>query len=230
MNIIKLLDKPKVISVCSDVNTGKSMFLYNLLNDLKGYSFSLYTYGLRLEVDNSTQIFSVAELETITNSIIVVDELSSLFDLDNRKIKAKIENTLRLINHNNNILVLCGVPENFKKFISGKIDIFIYKKTTLADLINGCRVKNVLMAYKGYEMGSEVLNLPINRALLYDGKHYNTFEVKYLPEYDSKADNKQILTEKRSDSCPLKCANNVNNFVVHKNVDLEKKGFITVVN
>jgi hypothetical protein len=222
----KLFDKPKVISIVADVNQGKSMLLYNLLNDLKGFSFSLYTYGLRLKVDNATQIYSVAELETITNSVIVIDELSSLFDLDNRKIKAKIENTLRLINHNNNILILCGVPENFKKFISGKIDIFIYKKTTIADLINGCRVKNILMSYKGNEMGSEVLNLPINKALVYDGTHYSTFEVKYLPEFDTKADNKQILQEK--------CANNVLNscnktFFVHKNTDLEKKGFVTVV-
>lgn len=227
MNALKLFDKPKVISVVANINEGKSMLLYNLLTDLKDFSFSLYTYGLRLEVEGATQIFSVAELETITNSIIVVDELSSLFDLDNRKVKAKIENTLRLINHNNNILVLCGVPENFKKFISGKIDVFIFKRTTLADLINGCRVKNVLMAYKGYEMGSEVLNLPINKALMYDGQHYTTFDVKYLPEYDSKAENQQIIQEKNVPKNVSFCVHKFGE--KNKSVDLEKKGFLRVV-
>ena len=37
-----------------------------------------------------------------------------------------IENTLRLINHNNNILLLCGLPKNFKKIIAGKIDEFTF--------------------------------------------------------------------------------------------------------
>jgi len=199
MNVIKLLDKPKIIGVCADVNAGKSMLLYNIIEDLKDYKYTLYTYGLRLEVPNATQVYSVAELESIKNSIIVIDELSSLFDLDNRKVKKQIENTLRLINHNNNILILCGVPENFKKFISGKIDIMIYKKTTIADLINGCRVKNMLMNYKGMERGTEILNLDIDRALVFDGTHYTKFKVKYYEKYDSKKDNTKIL--KRSVEC-----------------------------
>ena len=105
MNTVKLFDKPKVIGICADVNQGKSMLLYNMINDLKGYHFSLYTYGLRLDVPEAIRVHSVAELEGIENSIIIIDELSSLFDLDNRKVKKQIENTLRLINHNNNILI-----------------------------------------------------------------------------------------------------------------------------
>jgi len=56
-------------------------------------------------------------------------------------------------------MILCGVPENFKKFISGKLNFIFYKKTLMSDLINGSRVKSVLSQYKGYEMGTEVLNL-----------------------------------------------------------------------
>ena len=196
MNVKKLLGKPQVVGLIADVNQGKSMLLYNIIEDLKGYEFNLFTYGLRLNVPKAIEVFSVAELESIRNSVIIVDELSSLFDLDNRKVKKQIENTLRLINHNNNVLILCGVPENFKKFISGKLDIVIYKKTSIADLINGCRVKNILMAYKGLERGTEILNLPIDRALVWDGQHYSTFEVKYLEQYDSKKENVSILTPK----------------------------------
>lgn len=198
----ELFNNPKVISVIADVHQGKSMLLYDILEKLQLYSeYELYYYGLRIDIPKykvrSTRIYSVAEMEAIRNSIIIIDELSSLFDLDNRKIKRQIENTMRLINHNNNILVLCGTPENFKKFISAKTDYVIYKKCTLSDFINGCSVKNILTRYKGYELGSEILNLRIDEALLFDGHHYEKFNVKYYAEYDSKKTNKDILRNKK---------------------------------
>ena len=71
-----------------------------------------------------------------------------------------------------------------------------YKKTTIADFINGSRIKNVLTNYKGNERGAEMLNLKINEALFFDGNHYEVFNVPYLEQYDSKRDNKTILTPK----------------------------------
>ena len=199
--IKQLFNKPKIIVVVGDVNTGKSMLLYNLLEALsKEHTYKLYYYGLRLDFKkvNSQRIYSIAELETIRDSIVIVDELSSLFDLDNRKIKKIIENTLRLINHNNNVLVLCGTPENFKKFLGAKSNATIFKKCTIRDFINGSPTKNVINAYSGFEKGSEVLNLKINEALLFNGSHYKKFDVAYLKEYDTKKENVQILCKKRS--------------------------------
>ena len=222
----KMFTKPCVVGISADVNQGKSMLLYNIINSIKGDEFKLYTYGLRMNVGCARQVYSVAELEQITNSIIIIDELSSLFDLDNRKIKKQVENTLRLINHNNNVLILCGTPENFKKFIGGKLDMLFYKKTTMADLINGSRVKNILSQYKGYEMGSEILNLKINEALFWDGRHYDKVHIDYLKRYDTKADNVEIV--KKSEK---KCAKSVPNFVQEiKNKRKGAKPFLKVVN
>lgn len=196
-NINKLFDKPKIISVVGDVNTGKSMLLYHMLETLnKKSKFNLYTYGLRLDFNGSQQIYSVGEMETIRDSLIIVDELSSLFDLDNRKIKKQIENSLRLINHNNNILILCGTPENFKKFLGAKVDIVFYKKCTLADFINGGRIKNILINYRGNERGAEMLNLQVGEVLCFNGKHYHVENVPYYKKYDSKVDNVRILVPK----------------------------------
>lgn len=198
MNIKQLLNKPKVIGIVADVNQGKSMLLYHILEEAKKqHTFKLFYYGLRLDIQGveAMRIYSVAEMEQITNSLIIVDELSSLFDLDNRKSKRLIENTLRLINHNNNILVLCGTPENFKKFISAKLNVCIFKKTTIADFINGSVVKNILTSYKGYELGSEILNIPINKFLLFDGKHYAAHDAPYYKQYDTKKDNVDILQD-----------------------------------
>lgn len=231
MKLKEIFDKPKIIGVCADVNTGKSMLLYHLLETIsKDNRFKLFTYGLRLDFKGSQQIYSVQEMEGITDSLIIVDELSSLFDLDNRKTKKLIENSLRLINHNNNILVVCGTPENFKKFISAKIDMVFYKKTTFADFINGSRLKNILTAYKGNERGSELLNLRINETLFFDGDHYIKLNVPYYAQYDSKSDNCKILQpiEKRSEKRSSKCAKNVRNNVqkkrskMCKNVRLKK--------
>jgi len=194
MNLIKLFDKPGIIAVVGNVNEAKSNLLYHLITELnKIGEYTLYTYGLRNDLKNSIKIYSVEELEEIKNSIIILDEVINLWDLENRKAKRGIEKTIRLIFHNNNILILCGVPENFKKFISGKINIFFFKKVTLADLINGCKVKNIVMNYRGNELGSGVLNLDKDETLLFDGKHYYKLKVPYYKEYDTKLNNKQII-------------------------------------
>ena len=195
--ITELFSKPKIIGIAADANTGKSNLIYHILHTLnEKYSVKIYAYGLKSGVERVHPIHSVTELELIRDSVIVIDEMFSLFDLDNRKVKNLIENTIRLIYHHNNVLLLCGVPENFKKFLSGKLNVIFFKKVTIADLINGSSIKNTLMNYKGNERGSSVLNMPVDEALVYDGLHYTVFKVPYLKQYDLKANNVPILNKK----------------------------------
>lgn len=195
MKIKDLFEKPQIIGLVANAHEGKSNLLYHILDHLsKSFSYTVYTYGLKCEIKDVKQIHSVQELEQIRDSIIIIDEMFSLFDLDNRKVKAMIENTIRLVFHNNNVLLLCGLAENFKKFLSAKLNVVIFKKTGLADLINGSTVKNIVMAYKGVERGTAVLDLAIDEALIFDGKHYKKIPVPYMKQYDTKANNKAILT------------------------------------
>ena len=197
MNLKKILDKPKIIGICGDVNTGKSNLVYHLLTELKKTSqFNLYSYGLRCDLGEQ-KIYSIAELESIKNSLIICDEYFTLFDLDDRKARRAIENTLRLINHNNNILILVGLPENFKKFISNKLDVVIYKKCNLGDFINGSRIKALCLSYKGSELGSAVLNLAINEALMWSDTHYSKINIPLLRDFDTKKDNVKIIMSKK---------------------------------
>lgn len=196
-----IVGKPSVIGFVGDVNTGKSNTLYYILEELaKNYKYSLYYYGLSLNFNkvHSQRIYSIRELEEIKNSVIVVDELASLFDLDNRKNRKIIEQTFRLINHNNNIIILCGTPENFKKFISGKLDKVIYKKVTIEDFINNSEIKNYLTNYKGVELGSAILNLEKSEALFFNGQHYEKLHIPYLKEYDVKANKEDIFVARES--------------------------------
>lgn len=195
--IESLFDKPKVIGLVGDTNTAKSNTIYWILDELsKDFKFKVYVYGLRCEFPNTNRVTSIEEIEQVKDSLIIVDEMFSLFDLDNRKVKAQIENTIRLIFHNNNILLVCGLGENFKKFLSAKLTAVIFKKVTIADLINGSTVKNIVMRYKGEERGSSILNLDLGEALIFDGLHYHTVQIPYMKQYDTKAKNCAILVRK----------------------------------
>jgi len=194
MELKNLFNKPCIIGLIGIPNSAKSNTAYFIINELKKIGkFNLYHFGLRAEVDG-IKINSVKELEQIKNSVVILDEFNNLFDLDNRKHKKRIENTFRLIFHNNNILMLIGTPENFKKFICGKIDFWIFKKTYYDDLINGSKAKKIIMDFHDIEniKGSEVLNLELNQALIYNG-NYNLVEIPYLKKFDTKKNNPKII-------------------------------------
>jgi len=192
-----LFSKPSIVGLVGNANEAKSNLIYYILDTLKkDFKFKVYVYGLRCNVLNTTIVHSVEEIEQVQNSIIIVDEMENLFDFSDRKVKKQIEKTIRLIFHNNNILFLCGLGENFKKFLSAKLSVVIYKKTTIADLINGSVVKRIVLKYEGAEKGSNILHLNLDEALVFDGLHYEKIKIPYLKQYDTKASNVPILVRK----------------------------------
>jgi len=193
--LISLFNKPKRIALVGDANAGKSNLLYYLIRELQaGYTFNLYNFGLE-KYTGGIKINSLEELEQICNSVVIIDEFYSLFDLEDRKKRRSIEKSLRLIFHHNNILLLCGLPENFKKYISSMIDMFIFQKSTLSQFINGSRIKEICLNYSGNELGSSILNLKENQAIIYE-KHYEKMEVPYMKDYDTKRENRSIICAK----------------------------------
>lgn len=199
MKLDELLNKPKLIGLVADVNTGKSMALYHIIELLKSdYKFQLYTFGLRMGFDFAREIYSLDELEQITDSVIILDETFNLFDFDSRPKRKQIEQTFRLINHNNNVLIMCLLPENCKKFLASKLDAVMFKKCTIADFINGSMTKRIVQGYCGYEKGTTVLNVPIDRMLIYNGKKFSGMHIPYYKKYDTKANNEVILKPKQN--------------------------------
>jgi hypothetical protein len=203
MKLKQIFNEPKIIAVVGNPNSAKSNLLYHIIESLRQEGeFNLVTYGLRNHIKGSLEIFSVEELEQIENSIIILDEVMTLWDLNDRKVKRQIENTLRLIFHNNNILVLCAIPENIKKFIASKLNQIFFKKCNLSEFINGSRVKRIVLSYKGYELGSSVLELEKGDTIFYDGLHYQKIKVPYYEKYDTKKTNCPIIR-------PQKCSKSV---------------------
>jgi hypothetical protein len=197
--LLQMFASPKIIALVGSANSGKSNTAYWLLQQLRErYSFNLYSYGLRVNLVGEQKIHSVEELEVIKNSVVVLDEISSLFDLDDRQQKRQIEASLRLIWHNANVILLSSVPENWKKFLAAKADVIILKRVIIGDCINGSRVKKVITNYTGAERGSAVLNVPNDIAIVYDGTHYFPISVPLMTQFDTKAANASILQPKTS--------------------------------
>jgi len=195
--INELFKEPTICAIIGDTNTGKSNLLYNIIEEAQlKYDFQLHTFGLRIDNLNAININSIEELERIKNSFIIIDEFDDLFDLDDRHKKKQIERTLRLLFHNNNIIILSGLPENFKKFISAKVKMIIYKQVTFDDFINGSRVKKKINYYSGEEVGSSILNIKNDECLIYDGLHYRKHSVPYLEAKDTKKNNVDIFVKK----------------------------------
>lgn len=205
MNIKTLFDSGRIVGVVGDANTCKSNLLYFLISKIKDFDVDLYQYGLRIEVDGVLRINSIDELERIKDSIIVIDEFSGLFDLEDRKKRKQIETTLRLIYHNNNYILLSGLPENFKKFISGRINAVIFTSVTIADLINGSSIKKRLTNYQGEEKGSSYLALNKGDILVFNGQRYDRYSIPYMKDHDTKAKNKDLFIQKST----IKSAKNV---------------------
>lgn len=194
--MLSLFDKPKLIGLIGNTNSGKSNLIYDIIETLgASHDFNLITYGLKFK--QGAEIFSLEELEQVKNSIVILDEVFSLFDLDNRAKKKQVEQTLRLLHHNNNILILSILPENCKKFLASKLNAVIFKHCTIADFINGSAIKRVVNQYRGAEMGSTILDIPIDKALLFNGQNYKMLDIKYHAKYDSKKNNAPILKQKR---------------------------------
>ena len=197
LNLIpRLFDKGKIIGVCADVDQGKSNLIYAIINELKTkWAFNennLYSYALPVWVGEQ-KIKSVEELELIQNSVIILDEFFMFLDLDDRKKVKQLAAMMQRVKHANNVVIMCGLPFNFNKFISSQMEIKIYKQTTLKNLINGSPMKDVISSYTGAEKGSSILRLEKDKALVYGLKnektgipHYQLAKVPHMKEYDVK--------------------------------------------
>lgn len=193
-DLLKLFDKPKIIAIIAETNQGKSNMIYALIEGLqRGYKYNLATYGLHCDLGEH-KIHSLEQIEGLRDTIIIIDEFQTLFDLEDRKNRKAIENSLRLINHHNNVIIICGLPDNFKKFLSNKVNVFIFKTCRIGNFINGSRAKAVCLAYRGNELGATALSLPVNQALMYTND-YTNIVIPYLEKYDTKRNNKPIATK-----------------------------------
>lgn len=189
----------RAIGIIADVNQGKSNVIYHCIKELqKKYTDQIYSYGLHLDIPGMIKINSIVEMEGIRNSLIFIDEFPSLFNLRNARQVDKFENTMRKIFHHtsNNTVVICGLPHNFNKFLSGLLQVIVFKRCTIEDFIQRSSPQQAIAGsfspagLHQVNKGSELLDMPKNVALIYDRNavaKWSEVEVPYEADCDSKA-------------------------------------------
>ena len=51
-----IFDNPCIVGIIGDVNSGKSLLLYHLIDELQKFDFSLFTFGLRNNIKKAKTI------------------------------------------------------------------------------------------------------------------------------------------------------------------------------
>jgi len=195
MNTERILNNDLGI-LMSRSNEGKTHTLCTIIEEYKKqFNGTVTTFGFRdelLNLLNVNSFSSLIELEEIRNSIIIVDEVGSLFDLENRTKRHLIESTLRLVNHRGNKILLSGLPSDFKKFLCAKAKVFMFKTLMISDLVNGSMAKEILLQYRGHGLGTYTLLFDKNTMLCYDGKFWLE-SCSYNEKYDTKKNNENLF-------------------------------------
>lgn len=182
-------------------NEAKSSYLCHLISQYKAnYNGDIYVFGFQPELVEKLGVKtfnSLPEMENISGAILIIDEVKSLIDISDRRNRTIIEKIFRTINHKGNKLLLSGLPSDFPKYICAKVKVFMYKSLAISDLINGTKVKEHLLDYKGVERGMYTLDIPINEVLCFDGQYWKE-SMAYNKEFDTKRDLKDLFVSKKT--------------------------------
>jgi hypothetical protein len=200
MQIERIL-RNDIIILTGHRNEGKSTTLYNIIIEyLVNYPQDVWTFGIKRPVVESlseirpiNMFWSIREMEKIQDSLIIADEAGDLLNVINRKQHEQMLKTLRAVAHQNNIIVLCSLPFDFKKIFAAQARCFLYKGMNIQELINGSLIKETLMEYKGHELGAYRLNIPKQKVLCYDEAGFWMDDIKYYENLDTKAGNVKLL-------------------------------------
>lgn len=193
----------RVIGVVADKNQGKSNLLYNMIEIIKRDAPQTHIVGFRMQmpVTGVLMLNTLTELSKVQNSYIIIDELKTLVDTDNRTEMKTFMSILQTLYHpqRNNTVVISGLAHNFNGKISGELEAVIFKQTTLISIVKRSNLDYILRGLTSEGKASKneyTLVMPQETALIYHprmSKSWHCIDIPYLPQYDVKADNEPVI-------------------------------------
>lgn len=190
---IKQILQHKVIGIVADEDEGKTNTMFYLMDEVlrnkKPVACYFYHSEYRKMFQHVQQISTLDELEQLRDTFIFIDEFKELFQLENRKFWHMVERVFNLLLHNNNVIVLCGVPNYYRKFIASKVKLWLIKGISFQSCVNGSALKEYVMALTGDYVGSTRLAIPKNKVLIEGVFH----DVPHLKRYDKKLNNLDLF-------------------------------------
>lgn len=187
-----------VIGIAGSKHGGKTTVLLDLVDTartlLKRPCYVKFYHGEYQDLFSELPLVeNLQHLEKIKDAIIFVDEFNELFDLTDRKKTALIKRNIAQIEHNNCLLVLCGLPEYFNQLISSYVGSdWLVKSITYDETVNGSALKKYVMGLSGDYVGGMGLNIPVDK-VYWKGRFYH---VRYNPEWDKKATRVDLFERK----------------------------------
>jgi hypothetical protein len=143
---------------------------------------------------------SLVELAKIRDSYVIIDELKTIVDTDNRRDMSEFLRLLQTIRHSNNTIIISGLAHNFNGKISGEVDAWIFKQTTIISVVKRSNLDFILKELGDGEQDARVnkyvLAMPKDGALIYHPymtKNWHYIKIDYLPECDTKLDNLPVI-------------------------------------
>lgn len=191
----------RVIGVVADKNQGKSNLLYNVIEIIRNLApeTQLVTFRMLINIPGVLSLNTLTELSKIRNSYIIIDELKTIVDTDNRRETKIFLEILQTLYHANNTIIVCGLAHNFNGKISGELEAIIFKQTTLISIIKRSNLDYILrsLRHEGQASKNEyTLTMPVEGALIYHPhmkKNWHYIDVPYLEKYDTKKDNEPVI-------------------------------------
>ena len=191
----------RVIGVVADKNQGKSNLVYNIIHTIQRRAPETNVVGFRLfhKIPGVLYLNTLTELAKIRDSYIIIDELKTIVDTDNRRETNVFLEILQTLYHSNNTVVVSGLGHNFNGKISGELEAIIFKQTTLISIIKRSNIDYILRALRHEGKASKneyTLTMPIEGALVYHPhkkKNWHYIEIPYLESADTKKDNKPVI-------------------------------------
>ena len=191
----------RVIGVVADKNQGKSMLLYNCIHIINKLAPETQVVGFRLalKVEGVLHLNTLTELSKIRDSYIILDELKTIVDTDNRRETNAFMQFLQTLYHSNNTIVISGLAHNFNGKLSGELEAIVFKQTTLISVVKRSTIDYILrsFSYEGKASKNEYsLAMPVEGALVYHPnktKNWHYIEIPYLESADTKKDNEPVI-------------------------------------
>ena len=154
------LDKVRICAVIGDINSGKTNLAIYQLRQYKGPR-KVYTLGYPKQIDNFISLNKSSDINKLTDSFILVDELSKFYPTKGRHTNNDFLKLARIMGHNNNTLVFTTqLTPDLTNQMESFVDTFLI--TRMADLRFlkfGSKAKYAIIDCADIRMTGQSLNL-----------------------------------------------------------------------
>lgn len=185
---MKNILKNRIVGIAGAKHSGKTTTLIHFINYVQKFSTPKVAYFFHEDYKQTVQgidkfINSIDELLDVRDSFIFIDEFKTLFNSDDRHQKETIERVFSMLEHNNNIIVLCGLPSYYNQYISKMVNCWVLKQIKFSECVNGSDLKKYAIGIRGELNGGVGLNIPVSKAFT----PYGLIDIDYQQASDKKS-------------------------------------------